>query len=293
MPVAESRDRLRRLARLLRPRVLRELVASGVVHRATRHRSPIDGSGVAEVVIVNWNTLPYLQVALAQLRRFWYPGMRVLVIDNGSTDGSDAYLRETELCESILLRRNAGHATALDWGFLTSHAEFVVALDVDAFPIDAAWLDAVLEPLRHGARVAGAHLHREYVHPCFMALRTRSFREGRHSFQPAGFRGRSSGLDRLDTGEKLSLRERERLSFLEPTETRGPGCLGTTFGNVVYHNFYTSRHRHGARPLIDGLVHYADTQAAWLEALERFGAEPATTDVLAPVIEENDGGAPR
>jgi len=290
--MAESQDRLRRLARLLRPRMLRRLVASGVVHRATRHRSPIDGSGVAEVVIVNWNTLPYLQVALTQLRRFRYPGMRVLVIDNGSTDGSVAYLRETELCDSILLRRNVGHATALDWGFLTSRAEFVVALDVDAFPINAAWLDALLDPLRLGARVAGAHLHRDYVHPCFMALQASRFRERQHSFQTVGSRGGAFGVDDLDTGEQISLREPGRLSFLEPTEMRGPGCLGTIFGDVVYHNFYAWRHQQGKRPLIDGFVHYAETQKAWLEALDRFTLQRAIPNDIAPVIETVDGGEP-
>ena len=43
-----------------------------------------------------------------------------------------------------------------------------------------------------------------------------------------------------DTGWKISLREPKR-HLIERTEVYGPGDIGSVFGDVVYHNFYSVR----------------------------------------------------
>ncbi len=42
----------------------------------------------AAVIIVNWNGKDYLRVCLDSLRDQTHPDFRVIVVDNGSTDGS-------------------------------------------------------------------------------------------------------------------------------------------------------------------------------------------------------------
>ena len=61
-------------------------------------------------------------------------------------------------------------------------------------------------------------------------------------------------------------REREHLSFLEPTSHIGPGPVGTVFGDVVYHNFYAARHRREGRDRIHGVTE--------MDAIER-GTPPS------------------
>ena len=89
------------------------------------------------------------------------------------------------------------------------------------------------------------------------------------SFVPVGRVPRKdaprSGLF-LDVGEALSqvlaLRFGTRsLHKIEPTSVRGPGMIGTVFGDVVYHNFFST---HGdPASLHDGAL-------AWQEAVAKY-----------------------
>jgi hypothetical protein len=54
-----------------------------------------------------------------------------------------------------------GHDLALDLGVLLCDTEYIVALDVDAFPLHDRWPDDLLAPLDAGARNSGARLNRE------------------------------------------------------------------------------------------------------------------------------------
>ena len=45
------------------------------------------------VLTVNWNSLPFLQPMLDVIRAMSPPDTEILVVDNGSTDGSVEHLR--------------------------------------------------------------------------------------------------------------------------------------------------------------------------------------------------------
>ena len=94
-----------------------------------------------------------------------------------------------------------------------------------------------------GARISGARLNREYVHPCCWAMRTARFVEQGHSFR-SDYRPREGDRDASgDVGEIMSAREAPNLHFFDVTSQRGPGDVGTVFGDLVYHNFYATRFR--------------------------------------------------
>jgi glycosyltransferase involved in cell wall biosynthesis len=222
-------------------------------------------SGGVTLVTVNWNSLPYLQALYRAVRRFGPPDLRIIAVDNGSSDGSREWLRATSDIRPVLLPMNVGHAAALDLGFLLAETEFVVALDVDAFPIRDGWLDLVLRPLRGGAEVAGAHLHRDYVHPSFLAMRLARFVLRGYSFR-ARVRG---GRMIWDTGEGISVLEKERVHLIERTSLRGPGDLGSVFGGVLYHNFYATRFGRTDRDRL-GPVERDEPARAWAEAVATY-----------------------
>lgn len=218
-------------------------------YRAVTRRRPVrDG---VTVVTVNYNSLPQVRVLLAALGRYTTEPIDVIVVDNGSKDGSAEFLKAKADVRSILLPVNLGHGTAMDLGVLSASTSMVVAFDIDAFPISPGWLRAVVDPLEAGAAVAGAHLHRAYIHPCFLALRRSDFLDYRLSFVPVGRcpspEVPASGLY-LDAGEALchvlSLAHGTKaIHKIPPTATTGPGVIGTVFGDVVYHNFYSTHGR--------------------------------------------------
>ena len=215
-------------------------------YRRANARKPVrDG---VTVVSVNYHSLPKLQTLLAALQRYTAEPVDVVIVDNGSRDGSREFLKSQPGIRSILLPANLGHAAGLDLGFLAASTSLVVALDIDAFPISADWLAALTDPLRSGARIAGAYFHRAYIHPCFLGLHRADFVDHRLSFAPLGHWPTGPVAPNgvyMDAGEAVS----HMLSVIygsgalhrnPATSTRGPGPIGTVFGGVVYHNFVST-----------------------------------------------------
>jgi glycosyltransferase involved in cell wall biosynthesis len=264
------------------PTRARSLVTSGAtraliaVLRARARLFPDDVAlGSVGIVMVNLNSLAVLRET--SRRVLSTPGRRqpeLLVVDNGSTDGSGEWLAGQRDLRGLRLPWNAGHGAALDLGFLLLRTEYAVALDVDAFPIADDWLDRLLEPLeRREATVSGILVHRDFVHPSCLAMRRADFVACRHTFRPRWTSDPAAlGLTHWDTGERISMRERGRVAYLPVTSVRGPGWLGTVYGGIVYHNFYAVRKDRSPDELLDGLVAPEEVERAWDEALRRYPA---------------------
>ena len=226
--------------------------------------------GAATVVTVNWNSWEQLRVLIEVVELRSPPQTRIVVVDNGSEDESRARLAEMPAVKVIKLPFNLGHELAMDIGVLSVETEFVVALDVDAFPLHDDWQQRLLGPLTEGAQVSGARLNRQYVHPCCWAMREARFVERGHSFR-SHYQPRQEGRDASgDSGEEISAAEAPNLHFFEVTEQRGPGDVGTVFGDLVYHNFYATRFNATSEQTLDGVVAVDDPGRAWEEALRRF-----------------------
>jgi glycosyltransferase involved in cell wall biosynthesis len=226
--------------------------------------------GAATVVTVNWNSWPHLEVLIDVVRRRSPAGTRIIAVDNGSVDGSRERIRARDDVEGLLLPLNLGHELAMDLGVLAAETEYVVALDVDAFPLHDDWLQRLLAPLSEGAQVSGARLNRSYVHPCCWAMRKARFVEQGHSFR-SHYVPRSEGRDASgDVGEEISAAEAPNVHFFEVTSQRGPGDVGTVFGDLVYHNFYATRFNATSENTLDGVVAVDDPAKAWDEALDRY-----------------------
>lgn len=221
------------------------------------------------VVIVSWNTAEVTSDVVAAVRELSAPSVRVLVIDNGSTDGSPALLRHWPGLDTILLRRNVGHGIALDLGLLASGTTVAVTLDSDALPLTDTWLEPAVEPVRSGRAVlAGLRSSRDFVHPVYAAVDTAAFIQRRLSFQVHITPGVTAetvrwGENAWDTGELMTRRlRRSDLHFVEPTENPLPGLPGMTAGNVVYH--------HGGVSRSEDPADRAHAVADWRAARERL-----------------------
>lgn len=240
--------------------------------RPRRLRDSID-DGVT-IVTVSWNTLSQLQTLLRAVDQFTDSSVKLIVVDNASSDGTAEFLRNRSDLRSIVLKRNWGHGLALDTAVQAARTRFVVTLDVDAFPISGEWLQTVIEPLRSDFTLAGA-FSSGYIHPCYMAIERHRFLEAKHTFAASysrRLRFRRKGLPKgWDAGKLITVRDNGPHYHVDATSVRGPGALGTVFGGVVYHHFYSTRLtgsltadvvRSGVTPEI--------SQEAWREAVARY-----------------------
>lgn len=94
------------------------------------------------VIIPNWNGAAHLPTCLEALRRQTYPHREILVVDNGSTDGSLSLLARYPEVRVLALGRNRGFAGAVNAGIRAARGEILVLLnnDTEAAP---TWLEAL------------------------------------------------------------------------------------------------------------------------------------------------------
>jgi len=97
------------------------------------------------VVVVNWNSIDDLRRCLASLRVQTHRELELIVLDNGSEDGS-ADMVASEFPECVLLREteNLGFAEACNRGIARSHGEWVAMLNNDALA-EPDWAKALVD----------------------------------------------------------------------------------------------------------------------------------------------------
>jgi len=102
------------------------------------------------VIIPNWNGREMLEIVLSSLAEQEYDDFSVLVVDNGSDDGSVEYVRERWPDVDVLaLPENVGFAPAVNRGIEATGAEYVALLNND-MEVTPTWLgELVLELDRH------------------------------------------------------------------------------------------------------------------------------------------------
>ncbi len=84
------------------------------------------------VVIPNYNGMAYLETCLEALLVQTQPDLRLLVVDNGSTDGSLALLRERyPQVEVLALDKNYGFCVAVNRGICAAGTPYVILLNND------------------------------------------------------------------------------------------------------------------------------------------------------------------
>ena len=98
----------------------------------------------ASIIIPNWNGKHHLEVCLNALRQQSMTDFEVLLVDNGSEDGSQTYVREM-FPEVILIENgeNLGFTGACIKGYEASSGEFVVLLNNDT-EATSDWLEKLL-----------------------------------------------------------------------------------------------------------------------------------------------------
>jgi GT2 family glycosyltransferase len=118
------------------------------------HSSPGKRSSCRVVlVILNWNGRQYLEPCLRSVFAQEFRDFSVILVDNGSTDGS-ADLVRTRFPQVHLIENseNRGFAAANNQAVLASTSEFVATLNNDT-KVDPGWLGALVQAMEADPRV--------------------------------------------------------------------------------------------------------------------------------------------
>lgn len=109
---------------------------------------------LVSIVVLNWNGLEDTKKCLQSLKKLKYKSVEVIVVDNGSTDGSKEYLKLLKDIEYIDLPQNTGFTGGHIAGFNKSKGDYIALLNNDVV-VDPDWLGELLGVFhRHGDAAA-------------------------------------------------------------------------------------------------------------------------------------------
>jgi GT2 family glycosyltransferase len=111
---------------------------------------------LVSVVIANWNGRRHLQACLPALARQTAPAPELIVVDNGSTDGSQAWLAQNYPAVQLIGNAdNRGFAAANNQGIRAARGAFIALLNNDTQP-EPGWLAALVSALEQDERLGMA-----------------------------------------------------------------------------------------------------------------------------------------
>lgn len=109
-------------------------------------------SAAVSCVVVTYDAMPWLEQCLASVA-----GLPTIVVDNGSSDGTTAFVRQRFPDVTLIESENRGLAAGWNRGLAETDAELVLVLNADAWLLDGA-LDALVH-------AANRHPHAAVVGP--------------------------------------------------------------------------------------------------------------------------------
>jgi len=116
------------------------------------------------VIVLNWNDRPHLGPCLTALQSQTYRDFEIVLVDNGSTDGSVEFV--TERFPAVRLIRNeenVGFATGNNQGLAAAQGRFIATLNSDTVA-DPGWLAALVAAMQGADRVGSCASHMILAH---------------------------------------------------------------------------------------------------------------------------------
>jgi GT2 family glycosyltransferase/tetratricopeptide (TPR) repeat protein len=108
--------------------------------------------GLTSIIVVTHNQLAYTKQCLDSIRRFTDEPYELLLVDNGSTDGTVPYFQSHADATVILNSENKGFPAAVNQGMKASKGAQVVLLNNDCI-VTTGWLTRLLRALQSDPKI--------------------------------------------------------------------------------------------------------------------------------------------
>jgi len=123
-----------------------------------------------DIVIITWNSLPYLRFCIQSIRKYTELPYRLIIVDNGSTDGTGKYIEKlNEIKKCITNHENLGYPHAIQQGFNQTNSEFVCLMN-DDIVVSPNWLSGLVKVMQNHSDLGilgpvrpGAHFKHPYT----------------------------------------------------------------------------------------------------------------------------------
>jgi GT2 family glycosyltransferase len=110
-------------------------------------------SAKVSLIIPNWNGRTHLECCLGSLQAQTCPDFEIVVVDNGSTDGSPELVAQRFPAVRLIRHAtNLGFAAGNNAGFRATSSEFVATLNNDAWA-EPTWLAELVQAMERHPRV--------------------------------------------------------------------------------------------------------------------------------------------
>lgn len=191
---------------------------------------------LVSIIILNWNGGEILKDCLTSLSKITYPNWELILVDNGSTDGSEKQIKLTKAAKHTLLiknKKNLGFAEGNNQGFKKTKGKYILLLNNDT-KVEKNFLTILLERLEPDENLGaiqpkilimdkpshldsiGSFLTRTgfLQHDGFLAKDSKQFNHEKYVFSAKG----ACMLVKREVIEKVGLFDKEFGSYFEETD---------------------------------------------------------------------------
>lgn len=107
----------------------------------------VDGSMKVSIVIVTWNKKNLLKRCLESLNKQSYKNFQIILVDNGSTDGTINFIKKYyPRIKIVAFQKNLGFSKGANEGIKTSKSEYVILLNNDTI-VDEDYIKNLLKTM--------------------------------------------------------------------------------------------------------------------------------------------------
>ena len=161
------------------------------------------------IVTVSFNCRDWIELLVKSVRKFTAVPHELIVVDNGSLDGSGLWLLSQSDVKLFPLKHNIGHGAGLDYGIKRAVYKYVLVLDADAHLQRAGWEGDFISLYEQnpktrliaaggGSRAIDAQ---KPIHACFQFFEREFFLDNHLSFVPGKYDvGRKNYYDVINLG---------------------------------------------------------------------------------------------
>lgn len=227
---------------------------------------------LVSIILRSYNEAWALRGTLAALREQEYKNWELIVIDSGSTDGSDEIIRSFAPRHFHQIKpSDYNPSRVMNWGMRLAQGDYGIFLNADATPQNEHWLRPLVEPLMHPkvAAVFGRQIPRPDCQAVFACDYDRCFGPNRESVNWEHFFSMVSSGIRKDIWSQRGFLE--KLQYAEDDEyTRW--CKAENY-SIVYCPKSVVMHSHNYTPAQAYKRSFGDARAlaaSWQDSPNRF-----------------------